>query len=278
MSAQAVPASPAIASTATPLLDGMPVDETRFVPPGKLTRLAPSARSSYADRLLAGVPHIAELFHANSRLVPGGRRNVLLDPRELEHVRRWFFASACQPREREWDFAAARRHGVLADLDDLEASTGLPLRKVLGDGIAKSVYALDLLVVSGDAVRRVLPGDARMWLELPLGAEQRIALRRALPAAGWPPNSAPPLLVLVGFPWRYMMLQGPRGYRRTLLDAGRVLATIEAAASAAGRPPLTVHYDFYDGALERALGLDGVERVPLAVVELAGPGGDDDHR
>ena len=66
-----------------------------------------------------------------------------------------------------------------------------------------------------------------------------------------------------------MMLFGPRGYRHTLFDAGRLLAHFENDAQHHSLR-IAVAQNFYDRWVDRSLYMDGVERSTLAVIVIAG--------
>ncbi|HEX2211376.1 MAG TPA: hypothetical protein VHG93_27070, partial [Longimicrobium sp.] len=69
-------------------------------------------------------------------------------------------------------------------------------------------------------------------------------------------------------------LLGSRGYRRTVLDAGRVAAGLEAAAGQAA-VPVHAAYEFHDREVDRLLEIDGTELGTLALFTVGG--GDDAH-
>src|SRR5690606_24231160 len=88
-----------------------------------------------------------------------------------------------------------------------------------------------------------------------------------------------PTYLVVGVPWRAMLFDGPRGYRRMLMDAGVLLNALGAATQGAGRVPVPV-FDFYDDEVDGLLGNDGVERSVVAMLVTQPTGGEatDDRR
>ena len=76
-----------------------------------------------------------------------------------------------------------------------------------------------------------------------------------------------PLLVIVGSFARNEILLGPRGYRRTLLEAGQVA---QVAVHAADRLDLRLRavYEFIDRDLDRLMEADGVEQGTVLVLEM----------
>jgi hypothetical protein len=74
-------------------------------------------------------------------------------------------------------------------------------------------------------------------------------------------------LFIVGFFGRDEMLLGPRGYRRTLLEAGRITQVVLEERRARGQPTYPV-YEFADRDVEAAIELDGTEVGALVGFEL----------
>lgn len=126
--------------------------------------------------------------------------------------------------------------------------------------LTTEIYVLEarsLYLLAGDlAVRHKLLSETelgivygqRMLPFLPVGDEQ----------------CSGAMLFVVGIPSRGASLGGLRGYRRGLIDAGQALAALRAVAEPGdGRWWWTT--EFFDDACARVLGVDGVERIPLAL-------------
>ena len=64
-----------------------------------------------------------------------------------------------------------------------------------------------------------------------------------------------------------MLLQGPRGYRRTLVDLGRLVERCEQYGAEHGLR-VTTTLDFQDYEVDRILTFDGVERSVHAICLL----------
>jgi hypothetical protein len=64
-----------------------------------------------------------------------------------------------------------------------------------------------------------------------------------------------------------MAFEGPRGYRRALLDCGALIQLL-SSLTARVNGTLAVTTDFYDRELDSVLGLDGVERTVAAVAVI----------
>ena len=136
-------------------------------------------------------------------------------------------------------------------------------------GVAELRYALDLLVIIDDRIYHLAPGSAFLWLERLMLSNELELLASLVPTLSFEPRTrVTAYLFVVAAPWRYMVLQGPRGYRRTLMDAGALLGEIERTGDEE-KISLAATVDFYDARLDGLLRLDGVERSTLAVVRIS---------
>jgi hypothetical protein len=94
-------------------------------------------------------------------------------------------------------------------------------------------------------------------------------LESALKVLGRPPRLAPhAALFVMGWFARNDVLLGPRGYRRTLLEAGRVLEVLLRVSRTLGIEN-ELHTEFTDVDVDRVLEADGVETGTLAVLTLS---------
>lgn len=119
------------------------------------------------------------------------------------------------------------------------------------------LHGRSLYLLAGDlAVRH------KVLTESELGIAFGARMLPFLPGGGEEPSG--PMVFVVGIPNRMSALGGLRGFRRGLVDAGRGLATLEALAGPAGGRWLW-ETEFFDDACCRVLGVDGLERVPLAI-------------
>ena len=143
---------------------------------------------------------------------------------------------------------------------------------VLGDAILDKelLYSIDLLVLRGGLLTRLFPQAPHLWTERLMADQERqmLGTKFGLPPEAWEGTEA--VLFLVACPWRYMLLHGPRGYRHTLLDVGRLLAYFEEKAGAHGLD-LAVQQNFHDSVVDRFILADGLERSTYAVLILRTP-------
>ncbi len=210
-------------------------------------------------------PGVAELYHENSKLSPHSTLTVPADDSVIVDAREWYFDSSYGIAEETFEPEEEGR--VRMAIADLPA----PLRGLIewatepGDAV-DLLYGLDLFLLHEDRVLRALPTKHFLWVERLVEPNAWQRARSAL--IGLPETErSRTFLFLVGVPWRHMMFYGPRGYRHTLLDAGRFLALFEREATARELRP-TVVQNFFDRQLDGFLLLDGVERSTLAVLAL----------
>lgn len=243
--------------------------EETLLPAARSVDLVRTPTKDYLHRL-ALEPNVAELFCANTKIVPHGTANTPLDLDLVRATREWYHATAYKPQPGDVDPDRAAEHGVHLAAERLPVGLSELVQRLASDRTLDDVlYALDLWLVYGDASYRVVPRSTTLWLDRRLDAAQASGLRGALLELR--PEEArhdSALLLVVPVGWRYMLFQGARGYRRALVDVGRFLAWCEAS-----RPPslrTAVCMDFYDDRVNALLGLDGVERSVTAIVALFG--------
>lgn len=242
--------------------------EEGIIPSPHSVELERTALSDYMQRL-AGPRHIAELFHENSKLTPSSTLTVPLDGRKLAEVREWYFSTAYAMRESEVE--PKEEHQFRCRLRDLPE----PLRPLLrpftqAGAFSDLLYGVDLLLLHGGSLLRTIARSEVLWVERRVRGEEIAELQAALlDLSDYEVAHATALLFVVGCPWRYMMVYGPRGYRHTLLDAGRLLAGLEEIGHR-HHLRLATAQNFYDAKIDHFLYADGVERSALAVVAVAG--------
>lgn len=253
----------------SPILNGATglLEETIIAAPSSV-ELHRTPTTDYLSRFLSATPHIAELFHCNSRIAACSDANTVLDRKALGVAHDWFYDTAFKPDDDVYDREAAVQAGVLGAGEEISAPAVAALRWIASDDAPEICYALDLLVIDDSRVWRVLAGAPETWLERTLSSDESRALVTALPELDLDlDRGLPPLIFVAGAPWRYMMLQGPRGYRRTLIDAGRLIGALVDHGRLGGSA-VSVSVDFVDIEVDRLLRLDGVERSVLAVVSF----------
>jgi hypothetical protein len=224
----------------------------------------------YFQRFLSAAPHVSELFHENTKISLHSTVNAFMDEEELASTRRWFYATAYRPQAADLDLETAEASGVMKRLQIMPGSLGGFLRRLSEPDLGELRYALDLLVVMEGRIYHLAPDSPFLWLERLILPDELELLSELTPTLQLQKRTrVEAYLFLVAAPWRYMVLQGPRGYRRTLMDAGALLRCVERIG-AEEKLYVETTVDFYDARLDGLLRLDGVERSTLAVVRLSG--------
>ena len=240
--------------------------ESPMIPSPHSIELSHSATSDYLYRQVRSKPHLAELYHENSKLSPHSTLQVPSDTSTLEQVRRWFFETAYRVDE---EILVNNGSGLRISYDQLSEWLQGPLKLFSKPGsLTNLLYATDLLVLHDGILFRVVPESDYLWIECEVKDEATL-----LPSLFW---GAPPvrieecstMLIVVACPWRYMLLYGPRGYRHTLLDIGRLLGYLQNRYEFYGHPS-TVHQDFLDTKADEFVQADGVERSVYALLTFS---------
>jgi hypothetical protein len=222
----------------------------------------------YIERFTGREPHVAELFHENTKITPHSGVNTALDEEQCAAAQRWYVKTAYAPYADDIDAPAAAAAGMTMPLADVGGAAARWLAHLQRPPLVELAYALHFMLVRPEAVHRVTPDGRTLWLDHFLDADRYADLCATLlgPLAG---ARAEAHLVMALAPWRYMVFQGPRGYRRAAADAGRMLGALEAAAADEGVATITT-LDFHDARLDRALNIDGVDRSAFAVLACVG--------
>ncbi len=228
--------------------------------------LSHSAASDYLYRQVRPKPHVAELYHENSKLNPHSTLQIPLDTSILEQVRRWFFETAYRVEE---EAIVDNAPGLRIPCDQLPSWLQDPLNLFAKPGyLANLLYAIDLLLLHNEMLFRIVPELDYLWIEREVKNEATF-----LPDLFWksPPISieeCSTMLIVVACPWRYMLIYGPRGYRHTLLDIGRLLGYFQYQYEFY-RYSATVHQDFLDTKVDEFVQADGVERSVYALLTFS---------
>ena len=90
--------------------------ESSVMPSPHSIDLSHSAVSDYLYRQVRAKPHVAELYHENSKLSPHSTLLIPPDTSTLEQVRRWFFETAYHVDE---ETLVANGSGLRAPYDQL---------------------------------------------------------------------------------------------------------------------------------------------------------------
>ena len=233
--------------------------EMRIGMSGRVTR---TPWSDFLDRYGNPSIHEAELFHSNSRISTASQVNAPLSRDHIVEIRAWMDREAYVPKEGTLDRPTAERSGFTRTIADEG------LQCLMADEAIRSFLAVELyLWVSGMLYRM---RNRTLWLERQLSPDdaKRMADQLHLDQLDCGDDVRYRILY-AGYPWRYMAFQGPRGYRRMLIELGQQISRVEELLQTAGLTTAT-SLDFYDDTIESLLGFDGIETTLLATTAASG--------
>lgn len=208
-------------------------------------RLERDSVRDLVERSASSHVSVAELYHENSKLFPAKLAELASSELDVGGFRREF---------------VRRRTATRRDVPPraCDHPVRMLLSSVAREADAELFYALDLRLVIDGAVLLHEPGLDTLieYAHADLGADE-------------------PLLCIVASLARNELLFGARGYRHSLLEAGRLAQHIAAAAKRAGLVA-SLSYDFDDWHVNDALEADGVEEAALVTVEFEEVRSDDE--
>jgi hypothetical protein len=241
--------------------------EETLLPPMTSVELVRTPQTDYQLRFGATAPHVAELFHENTKRTPYQPIDVAEAMRDLGEARRRYMTLPY--RLLEEDLTPGKEHLLRVRHADLDAPLGALLTPLAHDeALGELAYSVDVMLVHRGALLRQIPMADFLWVEKHLSEHELERLRSCLlgvPSAAL--AQARDLLFFVGAPWRYMMFLGQRGYRRMMLDAGSLIERLRQRAAELG-VEFQICLEFYDARIDGVLLIDGVERSALGVALL----------
>lgn len=242
--------------------------EQTLIPSPNVSILAPSPLLDFVNRMELNWIHPAESFHVNSKLTETDR-DRLLDPNWSESVRKWFQENCGHVEPNDLTEESSE---VALPHTRLPQRLGSTLSLFGANGPMKGLlYSADLMVVFDNAAYRQVGGADQLWKEHVIKDELMGDLTASPIGVDTDKfETAEAIVVLVGIPWRNMLFNGARGYRRMLLDTGMILSALGSACQQFGYE-VTPCFDFVDRAVDKALANDGVERSALLLIALNDP-------
>jgi len=217
-------------------------------PPWKRVRLERDSFMDYRQRSVSANLSVAELYHENSKCFPqmhhelvGFRTQLAEFRRRVVHERA---ASDASGVDCDWN-------GVLTAVRDA----------------SDLFYAVELRVAAEDVLAVFEPVSDTLQAMKRLSAADWARLRAASDVA----DDGGPLGFLLG---RFVLndvLFGSRGYRRTLLEAGRLAQEIAHQAERRGLAFLPA-YEFTDRDVDAVMEADGIEEGTVMMFALGGRG------
>jgi hypothetical protein len=227
--------------------------------PWKTVRLERNVLTDYCQRPVSLKPSLAEFYHENSKLCAQAlaerpHLDVPLDVFRQEFIQ--------------------RRRAVL---ETMQFSTlDLPVLHdeavaVAGRTVGRDVwYAIELRALFEGLLGDYEPLSSSFRVVKELAADDTEKLLSSVNPLGPTTVGRPSeysLLLVIGSFARNEALYGIRGYRRTLIEAGRLIESLLETANELGLAA-DVSYDFIDSEVDRVMEADGTEQGTLAAISL----------
>lgn len=240
--------------------------EESVVPSPHSIDLSKTPASDYLYRQTRETPHVAELYQENSKLTPHDTQDPVGSEETLEEVREWFFDTAYDLDEETFlKHESPELRLSEEELPDEVRALLAPFSE--SGGVTNLLYSVDLLVFHENRLLRCVPESSYLWTEREVSDEEVQEFGAEISGSPEEWEQTDVMLFLVACPWRYMLLHGPRGYRHTLLDLGRLLAVLEGRSGKIGIP-VSVLQNFCDSYVNDFLLADGVERSTYALMKV----------
>lgn len=226
--------------------------------PRKTTRLRRDSVQDVRQRPASASAAVAELYHENSKLHPGRCDELAASRLDPDAVRLAFL------RRR----AATTRPAMTSETERFA-----PVRPLLGvvarSARAPLLYALELRVADASLVARHEPLTDALVIIKATTPREYAAMQRGLDLLAPAEASASVVIFVVASFVRNEVLYGARGYRRTLMEAGRL---VEIVATEAERLEIPVRpvVEFHDRTVDGFAEVDGVEEATLLVLAVGG--------
>lgn len=237
--------------------------EQTLVPPTNVVELDPDTIDETTSRLGSVDGTIADSYTLNSQLSPADLTR-LPSPHERDLIEKFYFETSLKGfqklsrEESSWVLQASSLPPVFQRF--FSPCWTDPV-------VVNSLYSADLLTLIDGTLWHVVPGAPGFVREKAWGEEQAEQLRRAFPHDDL--DSYDGLCFVVGHTTRASYLYG----RRSVRTVGTAVGMIAGALFRAGFAPqegvsVLVLDRFVDGAINRAIGCDGVERALYCVVGI----------
>jgi hypothetical protein len=223
--------------------------------PGRTVRLERYSVLDYRNRLTSAQPSLAELYHENSKLFPERMTELAsssVPPTKVraEYVRRRSLISK-RLEGPDLDLASAWRNLLLSVAASVEQEL---------------FYAVEVRVISQNRLGLLDPIAGRV-LFVKFLLPQDVAFLGNIGTDNEVSGVADgaPSFAIVGSFARNDLVYGERGYRRTLLEAGR-LAQEFVRRGIARELPIEPRFEFFDRKVDAAMEVDGIEQGTLCLL------------
>lgn len=228
--------------------------EGTFMPPINCVDLLPELHREFQCRFGDLSLNAAEFYHENSKVIRSSTRRIAQNQESIASFIQHYI-------DTPYNYSPE----TVSDIGQSPILPAFQWRQQVPPAIHQlgirdylRYFALDAYVLSDNQLCKVLPNKQILVKDRIFGADKM----KKLQAAFYGPDleaghTFRHLVFFVGCPWRYMMLYGPKGYRRMLMDLGHILAGLQPHIEKGALCPLEY---FYDNEIDRFLDLDGIEQ------------------
>jgi hypothetical protein len=224
--------------------------------PGKTVRLERDSLYDHWQRPVSHQPSIAELYHENSKLFDAVVGELVASRTNVEELRRT---------------VAEQRSGAMRERGGTSVELPSAIGELLVDassGLESALFAVEIRVLIGANLAIFDPVRKAAYAMKVLAPAELSAVDTSLTLMGTAPSHGPgrTLFFVTASLARNQILFGPRGYRRSLLEAGQVCQRLLDHIAASGLAA-TVWFEFADRPIDAAVEVDGIEEATIAVIE-----------
>jgi hypothetical protein len=226
--------------------------------PGKSVRLQRDSLSDHWQLPVSPQPAIAELYHENSKLFAGIAASLAAGRTDVPGLR---------------TSVMAKRSAALATSDWRAIEPPAAIRRAVEAALAglpdSTLYAFELRLLWETTLAIFEPLRKAVYHLDGVAQDELDKMADALGLLGERPSRAPDsvLLFVVASFARNQILYGARGYRRTLVEGGRIAEHLLGRAAAAGLVG-RLWLEFGDRRIDDLVEVDGIEEGTIAVIEI----------
>jgi len=239
--------------------------EGTFMPPINSVDLLPELHREFQCRFGDLSVNPAEFYHENSKVIRSSTRRIAQNQDNIDSFIRHYI-------DTPYNYSP----DTISDIGQSPILPSIQWRQQVPPAIHQlgikdylRYFALDAYVLSGNQLRKVLPNKQILVKDRVFGQDK---LKKLQDAFYGPDREAGQkfrhFVFFVGCPWRYMMLYGPKGYRKMLMDLGHILSGLQPEIE---KGEICLLEYFYDNEIDRFLDLDGIEQSVQFVLGVPTP-------
>lgn len=253
-----------IPNTLIPLLEGT------ILPALNSIELQRYSIVDFLNRYNSPYPNIAELFHQNTRLNEYTKQTIVTDEKTIDEVKKWYLTTNCKIKEE--DIEKEKGKEILKEVETLPNNLDKLFINFSSNDNRESelLYSSNLFLLWEQKIYKIVPLSKSMLLMLKFTPEDINLLKESIIIEDTSIlKNTENFLFVVGVPWRNMIFYSSRGYRKMLIDTGKLVYYLERQAEK-NNLRLSLYENFYDTQINRLLNLDGVENIVTVIIGING--------